>query len=288
MAGAGPGAVSGGSPHAGKFKIAVALLVGVALGAITIAVGVLATGRSSNRASFQWSSWQPQDSGLAGAREIAERLAPLYRISQSDQLAIVTVVNVASAAQTAASQNGTSTTAASGLEVAVQQGTPTSVSLLSGNTIAYNLCGIGGSNCSIGVGTPSAARLLLLRREAFELALYTFKYLSDSQNVVAILPPGHTMPQSRLVNTFPSGGTAPKATPVDVAVLFSREELSPFLAQPLAATLPEEFPPTVSQMATAAEAELVDVVTAHGLFSERIETAQDGSSLLVLNPLPPQ
>ena len=64
------------------------------------------------------------------------------------------------------------------------------VSLLNGNTIAYNLCGIGGKNCAIGIGTPSSARLLLLRREALELALYTFKYVHGVENVVAILPPG--------------------------------------------------------------------------------------------------
>src|SRR5947209_5781330 len=64
--------------------------------------------------------------------------------------------------------------------------------LIGGNTIAYNLCGVGSTNCSIGVGTPSPDRLLLLRREALELALYTFKYISGTQNVVAILPPGHT------------------------------------------------------------------------------------------------
>ena len=68
---------------------------------------------------------------------------------------------------------------------------------LSGNTIAYNLCGIGGKNCAIGVGQPSTDRLLLLRREALELALYTFKYIGGTQNVVAILPPGRTRQTAR-------------------------------------------------------------------------------------------
>ena len=65
------------------------------------------------------------------------------------------------------------------------------MSLLTGNTIAYNLCGVGGKDCAIGAGTPSNSRLLLLRREALELALYTFKYIRGTQNVLTILPPGH-------------------------------------------------------------------------------------------------
>ena len=77
------------------------------------------------------------------------------------------------------------------------------VSLLSGNTIAYNLCGIGGKNCAIGIGTPSSARLLLLRREALELALYTFKYVHGVQNVVAILPPGRSAQTSTLTKSLP-------------------------------------------------------------------------------------
>ena len=35
-------------------------------------------------------------------------------------------------------------------------------------------------------------------------------------------------------------------------------------------------------------AELVSVITAHGLFQERTQQGQDGSSLVVLSPMPPQ
>ncbi len=41
-------------------------------------------------------------------------------------------------------------------------------------------------------------------------------------------------------------------------------------------------------MPNAPEAGLVDQLTARGLFSEQLQQAQDGSSLIVLNPLPPQ
>ena len=44
----------------------------------------------------------------------------------------------------------------------------------------------------------------------------------------------------------------------------------------------------MSQIQSAPEAELVSIITAHGLFSERTEQGQDGSTVIVLSPLPPQ
>ena len=41
-------------------------------------------------------------------------------------------------------------------------------------------------------------------------------------------------------------------------------------------------------MQSAPEAELVSVITAHGLFQEKTEQGQDGSSVIVLSPMPPQ
>ena len=71
-------------------------------------------------------------------------------------------------------------------------------------------------------------------------------------------------------------------------MLFVRQELSPLLKHPLNQILPEQLPPSVSEMAKAPEAGLVSQITARGLFSEQLQQAQDGSTLIVLNPLPPQ
>ena len=67
-----------------------------------------------------------------------------------------------------------------------------------------------------------------------------------------------------------------------------RQELSPFLKQPLSEIMPETETPTVAQMASAPEAQLVSEVTARGLFSEQLQQTQAGSSLIVLDPLPAQ
>jgi hypothetical protein len=284
------------TPHAHRFRTATAVLVGCAIGAILIAVTVAISGSSSRFTASggqTWSSFAPTEAGALGARDIADYVAPAYRITPLNQLSVVTVVNLESAAAAAAAasaaSNGTAASASaspSGLAVAVHPSpTSSAISLLPGNTIGYDLCGIG-KNCAIGVGTPSASRLLLLRREALELALYTFHYLPAVQNVVAILPPGHTQQQGTLSKRPPTT-TAP-SKPLNIAVLFVRPELRRLLAVPLNHTLPEAAPPTVSQMAAAPEAPLVSALTGQGLFSEQLQQAQDGSNLIVLDPLPPQ
>jgi hypothetical protein len=273
------------SPHAPRFRVAIVVLSGLALAAVVAAVAIGSHGRgSSSSAAQQWSLWKPTDSGNQGAREIADYLAPTYRISAANQLDVITVVNLESqAAQQAAAQaqaNGTTASAQSGLQVAVRPTLSSSqVRLLGGNTIAYNLCGIGAKNCAIATGKASSDRLLLLRREALELALYTFKYLSGTDNVLAVLPPGHTQTTNTLSKQLPTSDASSSTKPVTIAVLFQRQELAPLLDHPLDLILPEQEPPTVAEMAKA---------PARGLFAEQLQQAQDGSSLMVLAPLPAQ
>ncbi len=279
------------SPYAHKFRMVTAALVGLAIGAIVVAIALLSTSDTAVTAA-PWSAWKPSDSGTAGAQEIADHIAPLYRISPVDQLSVVTVVGLANSGSASAASSGAtgSSTSSQGLQVAVRpSATSSAVSLLTGKTVAFNLCGIGGANCAIGVGVPSSARLLLLRREALELALYTFKYVGGVSNVVAILPPGRTSTTGAPGTLSPKSPLAKPATkPLNVALLFLHDELQPWLDRPLAQTLPEDFPPTVAQMRGAPEAGLVEQITARGLFSQALSQAQDGSNLIVLNPLPPE
>ncbi len=261
--------------------------------AVGAAIAVASGGRGTATASLPWSLWKPPDGGSQGAREIADFIAPTYRIDAADQLDIITVVNLESqAAEQAAAQadaNGTSAATQSGLEVAVRPSAGSSqVRLLGGNTIAYNLCGSGGKDCSIGVGKPSANRLLLLRREALELALYTFKYISRTDNVLAHPPPGPQQPSGTLSKIPPTAARRRRASRSTWRCSSSARSSAPLLDHPLALILPEAEPPTVAEMAKAPEANLVAQATARGLFSEQLQQAQDGSSLMVLAPLPAQ
>ena len=282
-----PSGVEHATPHSEKFRVAIACLLGIAIAAIGVAV-VIAVQGSKRGSATAWSPWSPTDTGKLGATEIAEHVAPLYRQGFSSQLDVITLVNLAN-------PNAAGTTSGSGLQVAVNSGasssssSSSSLSLLGGTTIAYNLCGVGGTNCGL-PGTPSATRLLLLRREALELALYTFKYISTADNVVAVLPPGRTTMSSTLTSKPPSASAPASSQPVTIAVLFVRQELQPWLSQPLSSTL-SEFPPEPSQLplwSKTEEAGLVDEITGHGLFSEKVESEQTGGNLLVLSSLPPQ
>ncbi len=261
------------SPHSHKFLAVTATLVGVAVGALGVAIALLFTGGNPGPREA-WSTWSPPDSGIAGERDIANEVAPFYRASPATQLVIVTVQNV----------SGSST---GGTQIALRDPATGSLSSLSGSSAVYNLCGLG-PNCAIATGTPSAARLLLLRREALELALYTFKYIGGVDNVVAILPPGRTMTTAQLTPKPPSPGRTQTTAPLNIAVVFQRRGLERLLARPLRTTLPEPLPPTVAQMPNSPEAELVSVITAQSLFRQQVVQAQDGSNVIVLDPLPPQ
>jgi hypothetical protein len=263
------------SPYSAKFRGGIFLLLAVGVAALVVALVLSSSGGSSSKQSSNWSSWQPSDSGPAGAQQIADYVSPYYRASSADQLAVVTAMNLNDPANP--------------LQIVLpSSSSPGGVQALpSQGTIAYNLCGLNSQDCSIGVGQPSSDRLLLLRREALELALYTFKYINGVQTVVAILPPGHTT-QTTCTGICPKPHTPSSTKPLNIALAFDHKELQPWLDRPLRETLPEPLPPTVAQMANAPEAELVSVITAHGLFQEHTEQAQSGSNLLVLNPLPPQ
>ena len=266
--------------NVGRFRWAVVALFVLAVGSLAAAVLLSSSARRGTATASvggpTWSSWQPTQPGLAGAQEIADYVAPYYRATPANQLAVVTVVNL---------DNPTAP-----VQVIVPVGTSGSLlPLPAGNTVVYNLCGEGSTNCSIGVGTASPARLLLLERESLELALYTFKYISGTQTVVAILPPGHTVISCGAVCA--KSHRKPVTKPLDLAVAFERSELAPWLSQPLRAALPEAIPPLPSQMShlPKQEAELVNVVSSHGLFSESTAAAQDGSTIITLNgPLRPQ
>lgn len=267
-----------GHPHTRQFRTTLAALGLIAVAAVVSAVILVARQSGGARAARgpAWSSWAPSSAGSAGVAEIAAHIAPYYRLSAAAQLDVITPISVA---QTTAA----GTTTGSGLTIAVNTsptGKTPSLGLLNGETVAYNVCGLGAKNCEL-AGTASTVRMLLLRREALELALYTFKYITASQNVVVVLPPGHTVSSS---------GSGAASKPVTVAVAFVRKQLTPWLQVPLSRTL-AQYPPDVAQLnlwSQSVEAGFVDQVTAHALFSSQVESQQVGGNLLVLTQLPAQ
>jgi hypothetical protein len=258
-------------PHSQKFRVALAALSGIAAAAIVIAVVVLVNSNGSSAAQAgHWSSWAPSDDGNTGITQIARHVAAGYLQSESNPLDVVTQLQVSQF-------NASGTTTGSGPLVVVNAGGKSRASLapLNGTTIAYNICGRAATRKCELTGKASANRLLLMQREALELALYTFKYIGDSQHVLAVLPPVRAKTKG--------GGTVP----VTVSVLFARKGLQPELDAPLSTSL-QTPPPTVPELASwvqTQEAQLVNGITERVLFVAQLENEQVAGKLLILSPL---
>jgi hypothetical protein len=239
------------SQHAPRFRMITGGLVGVAIGALAAAAVLVAGG--GPKPGLPWSHWKPVDHDTSkGAQQIAKHVAPSYRLPSGDQMVLVT--------------GGPLRVADLDLPVriAVASGAGTAdAKLVDGRSVMYVLCGLG-PRCAIAKGKPSTERFLLLKREALELALYSFRYLNGVKNVVALLPP------------------APGKKPTN-AMFFRRGDLQPALDHPLPATLPSP-PPTLNSLPTSPEASLIDHLTNRNLFSYSFQQGQDLGAFLVLNP----
>jgi hypothetical protein len=248
----------GPSPFRNRFGFMIGALVGVVIAAAAVAAVVLTTGGDSSKIGLarNWSSWEPPDKDAdTGALEIAEHIGPRYKLDDGTQLVAVT-----------------------GGPLQIQQ-IPLSVvlrpeggniQLLNGHGILYTLNGLG-PHGSIISGKPSALRLLLLRREALELALYSFRYLNDVDMVVTLLPPPP-----------PKKGKEAQATQQPTEAVFYRPgDLLPQLQVPLGVTLPSATPRPSS--IPRGEARRVDSLTNSNMFQATFQQAQDARAYLVLN-----
>jgi hypothetical protein len=238
------------SRHAPRFRLILGALIGVAIGAIGATL-VLVSGQGPSAGEDRWSAWKPASSSLgAGAQEIADHVAPTYRQQGGDQLVGVT----GGPLKVAASPDPLPA------KIAVANQDTTKIGIVRGSTALYSLCGLG-SRCSINRGKPSTQRFLLLRREALELALYSFKYL-NVDNVVALLPP------------------APGQRPQN-AVFFQRGEFKKVLTHPIDQVLPSP-PPSMTGLDQSPQGRLISQVTAPSVYCFSFQQAQDLSAFLVL------
>ena len=131
------------------------------------------------------------------------------------------------------------------------------------NTVQYALCGFG-ANCTIG-GTPSAERGDLLRRQALELALLTFRYDAAVKSVLTFFP------------------KPPKATDPAYVLFFRRQDYVAQLSQPLADTLGTQLVLKPGQMSEA-QARDIGKLTSPRVFKYEYRQTQQGFPILMLTP----
>jgi len=237
--------------HTPRFQFLFGALL--AVGAVALAAAVAIALRPEPQTidpAAGWSPWRPGSS--TPITQIADHVSREYRLPNGHQLVLVTPAPLAFLgipAQIA-------------LEEPIEQGG--NISLLQGNGLIYRMCGLG-SECSIHEGKASARRLLLLRREALELALYTFRYIDAVDQVVVFLPPA---PGKK-------GAT----------LLFQRDQLGPQLLRPLHASLAHRTP-SVTGVESSPDASLVSRLTTDLYASSLTPGNSDpGGIFLVLRPM---
>jgi hypothetical protein len=241
------------APFRARFGFVFGALAGIAVCAAALGVVLIASrGEDGPRLAENWSTWEPSTTEMvAGAADIAAHVSFRYRLDDGNQLAQVGSSGLEY-------QGG-----ALGVAVRPRGG---DLRYLEGDGLLYRLEGAGANGSLPGKATE--ARGQLVRREALELALYSFRYLEDVTMVAVLLPP---------VPAAATGGATSAGTR---AIFFRPGDLLSRLQVPLAATLPGE-PPRPKALSKA-EKERIDSLTLRNLFLATLQPLRGNQTYLVL------
>jgi hypothetical protein len=236
----------------GILYLALAAIVGAGVGAFV----VLAT-RPAPPEAAAWSSWEPTGSKLARVRQIADRIPKAYKQPNGEQLTVTQASQLTVPTGPVASivvRPDASRGRAEESDIATYS---------AADAVAYGLCGLGsGARCAMSLGT-SGELLMLLSRQALELSLYTFKYVSDVNSVVVFLPPS------------PEGQS-------NGSVFFRRGDVADELRRPLSHLLPARTP----RLEALSDIELGNIarLTRPRTYANEFNAAGDGKPILILTP----
>jgi hypothetical protein len=288
-------ASAGEPPHAARFQFLFGALGALGVAAIALAAMLIST--PAKAPAPPWSAWHPSSDGIDPAQQIADHVAPRYQLDNGRQIVQIT--------------GGPPAVRGQPLTVGIFK-SGQSPARLEGNSVLFQMCG-GGSDCSIKQGTPSLERGLLLYREALELALYTFRYVSGVEQVIVTIPPpppgslaaagaqaaGKTAAAGRTGTSAAGAGTAgtgttgasstagsatsATATRARHALMFRSQDLASELERPLTASL-SAITPRVSQMNRSPDAALVMRLTGPLLYDFAISEVAQGESVMLLSP----
>jgi hypothetical protein len=250
------------SQYRNRFGFLIGGLAGIVIAAAAIAALVITGGGTPDEGfASNWSKWKPQETTMtAGPAEIATHVGAEYRGDKGEQLVNVTGGPLE----------------IQGLKLGVllrpAQG---DIHQVGGHAVLYNLNGLGPRG-SIKGGTPSKDRHRLLRREALELALYTFRYVPNVDMVVTLLPPPPPSPKAGAA-TSSSATTDPPLQ----AVFYRPGDLRSQLQVPLGVTVPAKAPKATT--IPPAEVRTIDSLTLSNLFQASFTQAQNLQPYLVLD-----
>jgi hypothetical protein len=247
-------------PEAARFQFVLGAMIAVAVaGVMLLLIAALDTnndpsGRTIEISGPTWSSWAPYQGSIDGPTQIAEHVGAQYKLTDGRQMVAITGSPLEIAGLP--------------LTVALRQ-TPAQggkIQLFDGQGVLYRLCGLG-DKCAISSGKPSIERGMLVRREALELALYSFRYLKGVTQVVVFMPP-------------PKGSDQPPT-----ALFFRPKDVARELSRPLNATISPSTP-SVANVRREPNAALIDQLTIGAQFEFSLTQANsDARAFLVLDEL---
>jgi hypothetical protein len=238
-------------PYQSRFQLLFGVLLGIALAAVAATVVFTAGGKpGEDPGAVTWAPWHPTATdGLGAVTQIADHVGQRYTLPSGNQLVGV--------------RGGPLELARLPVTIALDIGGR--VQIFDQRGVMFNLCGLG-ANCSIKEGKPSIARGLVLQRESLELALYTFRYIKNIDQVVVIMPPKPDQKANK-------------------AMFYRRGEVGASLDRPLAATLPGS-PPAVDHLSKA-EGDFIGRLTQGNVYSFAPQEGGDAHIYLVLSPPTP-
>jgi hypothetical protein len=254
---AGPSGRHAVSGFGGRFLIFYVLLGAVLAAAVTGLIMVALQPGAPKPP--KWSTWRPAGGNSQKvAQEVSDHIAGSYHLNAAgDQLVAIVPGKPEVTRNTAITSVTTIGIRASPTAQVLSRVVPTK------GAIQVQFCGLGAA-CAISRGTPTAARERLVRREALELALYTFKYAPAVNSVIAYMPP-------------PPGQTA------STLLYLERSNLANELKQPLSRTLPLAKPPLPSQP-DPKEAATIDRLTLPVEYGFQYQTLTSDSVGMILTP----
>jgi len=240
-----------------RFALAYTAL-GITLAAALTGLIVLVI-RPGHHASPPWSTWKPPaGNSQKVAAEIADHVAHRYRLKENGQQLVAVI---ASKPQVT---SGTQNIAIKAVAVRKAPQSNTGIAIYGADKMEdYSLCGLG-AHCSIATGQATELRGRLVRREALEIALYTFKFAPSVDSVAAFMPP-------------PPGQSS---SPI---LYLRKDDLKQQLQQPLSKTLPLATPPLPTAPDNV-ERSTIDKLTLPHMFTYELTALQTGGAALILDP----
>jgi hypothetical protein len=255
------------SAYRGRFVVVyffLAVVVGVAIGALAVALG----SPTQHEAKPAGKVFQSSSTGELGAIDLAGSIQRAYRTVEGTPF-----VDIVATRNTLQDGNlGLLRVRYQVIQPADAATNRDSRILVPDDAIQYSLCG-SGANCTI-PGTATPLRGALLRREALELAVRTFQHDPAVDNVVVFLRPFQ-----------PPDGSSFEGYVLMLNRSLVERDFPTLLSRPITTTLPGAGSKITQEGLTTSQAQRIDELTRPHLYLYRYQLIGGRDALMELQPV---